>query len=251
MTNPCDFISEQMGTLYACHPVNGYTRIRTPYLYPDGDVIDLFFRDTDGLLISDLGSTLQWLNTQTLVEKRTSRQRRIIEDVCLNHGVEFAGGALTIRARQEELALAVTRLAQAALRVADISFTIRSRPVASVTEDVADFLREKQVPFQPNQRLQGYSGRSWYVDFQTTPQIRNSLVNVLSTSSRSNAHGVAAHLLAAWSDLEPLKQSGLQFVSLFDDTLDVWDPEDFKLLERDSEVVRWTKPDEFLEKIAA
>ena len=31
-----------MGELFTCAPLNGYTRIRTPFLYPDGDVIDLF-----------------------------------------------------------------------------------------------------------------------------------------------------------------------------------------------------------------
>jgi hypothetical protein len=43
----------------------------------------------------------------------------------------------------------------------------------------------------------------------------------------------------------------LRFVSLFDDTLDVWTPEGFHLVEELSEVSRWSRPDELAEKLAA
>jgi hypothetical protein len=36
----------------------------------------------------------------------------------------------------------------------------------------------------------------------------------------------------------------LQFISLFDDTLDVLAPEDFRLVAELSEIVRWSNPDE-------
>ena len=37
----------------------------------------------------------------------------------------------------------------------------------------------------------------------------------------------------------------LSFVSLFDDTLDVWNDEDYQLVSGLSTVVRWSRPDEF------
>lgn len=75
----------------------------------------------------------------------------------------------------------------------------------------------------------------------------------MSTGSRAAARGVAEHVLAAWFDLSHLQvgPEALRFVSLFDDTLDVWTPEDFRLVEPLSEVTRWSRPDEFAEKLAA
>jgi hypothetical protein len=43
----------------------------------------------------------------------------------------------------------------------------------------------------------------------------------------------------------------LQFVSLFDDTMDVWSREDFNLVSELSEIAHWSKPDEFAAKLAA
>lgn len=46
--SPCQAIAETLGDLFFCTEVMGYTRIRTPYLYPDGDVIDLFYKVSQG-----------------------------------------------------------------------------------------------------------------------------------------------------------------------------------------------------------
>jgi len=56
-----------------------------------------------------------------------------------------------------------------------------------------------------------------------------------------------------WYDLSHLQMGpeALRFVSLFDDTLDVWTPEGFHLVEELSEVSRWSRPDELAEKLAA
>ena len=58
---------------------------------------------------------------------------------------------------------------------------------------------------------------------------------------------LAEHVLAGCVDLNHLKlnQPSIVFVSLFDDTEDVWRPEDFSLLEGHTEIARWSRPDEF------
>jgi hypothetical protein len=43
----------------------------------------------------------------------------------------------------------------------------------------------------------------------------------------------------------------LQFVSLFDDTMDVWSEQDFNLLKDLSAVTRWSQPEGFIEALAA
>ena len=255
MPTPCESIAQQIGELFTCSSLNGYVKIRTPYLYPDGDVIDLFLKEDGGQsTLSDLGETLRWLRMQTVAQRRSPKQRQLIQDVCLTHGVELFRGMLVVRvATPNELAVGITRLAQAALRVADLWFTMRARSVESLTDEVEDFLREREIAFERGERIPGRSGRIWSPDFHTRHPRRSALVYVLSTGSRAAARGVAEHVLAAWFDLSHLQvgPEGLRFISLFDDTLDVWTPEDFRLVEPLSEVTRWSRPDEFADNLAA
>jgi hypothetical protein len=54
-----------------------------------------------------------------------------------------------------------------------------------------------------------------------------------------------------WHDLNVLTYGpeALRFISLFDDTTDVWAREDFGLLETLSEVRRWSEPESFVEAL--
>jgi hypothetical protein len=44
----CQEVADTIGQLFDCAEVNGFVRIRTPYLYPDGDVIDLYWKEQTG-----------------------------------------------------------------------------------------------------------------------------------------------------------------------------------------------------------
>lgn len=247
---PCDYIAENMGELFDCSPLGDYTRIRTPYLYPDGDVIDLFLSQTENgsSTLTDLGETLGWLRTQTVSERKTDRQRHLIEDVCLTHGVELYRGMLMVRVKDfNEMSESVSRLSQAALRVSDLWFTFRNQAAASINDEVEEFLSAQDIRFERGERLVGRSGRTWRVDFHTRTAERSALVKVLSTGSRPSARRLAEHTLATWHDLSNRRigPESMRFISLFDDELDVWTPEDFGLVEEVSEVAYWSHKDEF------
>jgi hypothetical protein len=245
----CETLKANLGELFTCTEQGAYQRIRTPFLYPDGDNIDLFCTtEGDVTTVTDLAETTRWLRMQSVSPRRSAKQRQLIEDACLTHGVEFYRGMIQARCRPgDSLATVVTRVAQAALRVSDLWFNFRTRAVESITDEVADYLAERQLPFDRSEKLAGRSGRSWTVDFHVRAPMRSSLVYVLSTGNRSTARAVAEHVLAAWYDLNHLavEPEALRFVSLFDDTADVWADEDFRLVEGLSTVTRWSRPDEF------
>ena len=254
--DPCQQIAVQMGSMFTCTQLNDCTRIRTPFLYPDGDIIDLFLQYKDGqFTLTDLGETIRWLKMQTLAPKRSPKQNQLIQDVCLTNGVELFRGMLVARLHGgiDALSQAVARLAQACLRTADIWFTYRTRSLTSITDEVADLLQERNVPFERAVPLPGRSGRIWKPDFHTRTASNSSLVNVLATGSRAAARGIAEHVLSNWFDLSHLKvgPEAMTFISLFDDTMDVWEDQDFNLVGEVSTIVLWSRPDEFLEKIAA
>ena len=244
-------IQDEIGALFTCTEHGDYQRIRTPYLYPDGDNIDLFCAvDGDMVIVTDLAETTGWLWMQSQSRRRSPKQNRLIEDTCVTHGVEFYRGMLQARCRPgDSLAAAVTRVAQAALRVSDLWFTFRTRAFESVTDEVAAYLTERALPFDRAEKLVGRSGRDWTIDFRIRTGERSALVYVLSTGNRSSAPKVTEHVLAAWHDLYHLATGAeaLHFVSLFDDTADVWATADFHLVESLSTVSRWSKPDEFAE----
>ena len=125
----CQDLQRNLGSSFRCSAHGDYQRIRTPYLYPNGDNIDLFFKvDGDTLTVSDLAETTGWLRTQSAVLRRTQKQTRLIEDACVPHGIEFYRGMLQARCRPgDELAQVVTRVAQAALRVSNLWFSFRTQ----------------------------------------------------------------------------------------------------------------------------
>ena len=121
-------IAELLPALFECSPApQGGIRVRTPLLYPDGGVVDVFvLKDKRQRRVSDLGEALGWLCARSGSEGRSAEQAGMIEDMCQTHGVALHRGQFVRRLRaHDDLAEAVLRVAQAAARVSDLWFTLR------------------------------------------------------------------------------------------------------------------------------
>lgn len=249
MESLCPDVAMQLGAMFECAEHNDGVRIRTPFWYPDGGIVDLFVKERGGhYVVTDYGESLGWLRLQSLSRRRSPKQQRLVQDVCLTLGVELFKGQLIIRCdSRARLADCILRMGQAAVRVSDLWFTLRTRSVESTTDEVEDYLQERTIAFERSVRLAGRSGRSWTIDFQTRTPGRSALVVVLATGSSAAAHRIADHVVAGWHDLQPLRvgPDGPRFVSLFDDTANVWAEEEFRLVESISDVAHWSRPDEF------
>lgn len=243
---PCDAIAGQLGALFSCVQHEKYIKVRTPFLYPDGDVVDLFL-DIKGsqIVVTDLGESLRWLRNQTLTMKRSARQKQLIEDIKLTNDVELYKGMLIARTDSAGLADAVMRVGQSAVRVGDIWFTLRTRTVESTTDEVADYLKENSFTFQRSEKFHGRSRKEWTVDFNVVVDSKSSLVNVLSAGSRPSAKVSVEHAYTMWADLKGAVQGSTRLVSLVDDAADVWTDEEIALLSDVSSVHFWMKPEIF------
>ena len=249
----CASVGRTLPPLFVCSPApHEGVRVRTPLLYPDGGVVDVFvLQRSAGYTVTDFGDALGWLGLQSISRRRSRRQERLAQDVCQTLRIEIFHDQLVLRGVAEDtLGDAVIRIAQAAVRVADLWFTIRGQSLQDTEDEVDDWLREKQIPFQRQVTKPGRSGRDWTVNFETQAANRTSLIFLLSTGSRGAARRITEHVLTVCVDLSHLKtgQSNQAFVSLFDDTVDVWRPEDFRFVEEHSEIARWSAPNE-LERI--
>ena len=244
----CAELNSEMGALYSCFEQGQFNKVRTPFLYPDGDVIDVYCKQNDdSVTVTDLGESIRWLRMQTTAPKRSLKQTKLIDDVCKTQGVELFKGMLQTRRQQDEsLAAAVARVSQAAIRVSDLWFTFRARSVETVTDEVADFLGDISLPFERAKSFTGRSGAGVKVDFYVRSPNKSSMINVLSTGNKSSARPIVNQVLRNWYDLSGISvdPDAPQFISLFDDTSDVWSDEDFTLLEDLSTVTRWSRPDQ-------
>lgn len=245
----CAAIGHSLPPLFTCSPApQEGVRVRTPMLYPDGDVVDVFVLERgESYTVTDFGDALGWLGLQSVSRRRSRRQEALTQDVCQTLNIELFHDQLVLRqVSKDNLAESVLRVAQAAVRVSDLWFTLRSQALQTTADEVDEWLREKRIPYERAVQRQGRSTRTWTVDFMTYPDDRTSLIFLLSTGSRGAVRRLAEHVLAGCVDLSHLKttQQGLSFVSLFDDTEDVWRAEDFNLVSEQSEIARWSRPDE-------
>ena len=119
--NSCQVIAETIGERYTCSLVNGFVRIRTPDVYPDGEVIDLFLNEQSQVL-TDLGETLRWLDMQTLSQGLSKKDKPFLYLIKRKHGIEIRRGMLIVQV-QEDLRDAVNRLVQGAIWVSKFTFS--------------------------------------------------------------------------------------------------------------------------------
>lgn len=238
-------VQRELGALFTYTEEEGYEQVGTPFFYPDGDAIDVFLMfESDLVLVADFGETMRWLYTQSHSMRLSPKQTRLVADICLTHGVGFQNGVIETRCHPSELASAIVQVAQVASRVADIWLTFQTRTPPSITSQVADYLARHSLPFERSPRQIGHSKRSWYVDFQVHTYESKLLVNVLSAKNRSTARRITDRVVATWFDLGPVvRNESLGFVSLFDDTNDIWTDDDFSLVGSLSRVSRWSDPD--------
>jgi hypothetical protein len=218
-------------------------------MFPDGDLIDVFIEESlDSFLVTDYGEAMGWLQSQSFRDKLTANQFRIAEDVCLTLDVQLVHGHLNKRCDDpSEVGATVHDLAQAAVRVADIWFTLRTRASEAIGDEVEDWLVGHRFDFQKGTRHSGRSGRRWTIDYEVDADSTTSYVLVLSTGTRAWARRLTERAIAQCTDLHHLTtgSEGKHFVSLFDDTNDVWREEDFSLAGTLSRVVVWSDREEF------
>lgn len=126
----CSVIGASLPTLFECTPApREGVRVRTPLMYPDGGMVDVFVSEQSGRYsVTDFGEALGWLRMRSVSTRRSPKQNRMVEDTCRTLGVELHRGQLMLRlGAADGLGEAVLRLAQAAVRVSDLWFTLRTR----------------------------------------------------------------------------------------------------------------------------
>ena len=178
-----------------------------PYLYPDGDIVDIFVKSNDsGLILTDLGETIAWVSSQSISNSLSERKNQLIEDLIFMYQVERYKGMLIKRCdNPENLSSSLVDLCQAIIRVSDIYLTFSGKTINSFYEDVADFLTEEKFEFQKNVKYLGTSERERIIDFKVIRNNHISLIKGLNFYSKRQANSRTDIIYSCWSDLQYLK----------------------------------------------
>src|SRR3954462_5434389 len=72
---------------------SGALRLSTPFVYPNGSNVDVFFQEEQSLferyVLSDYGMTTIYLDNAQVKVDSTDRRRQILTDICAELGVDF------------------------------------------------------------------------------------------------------------------------------------------------------------------
>ena len=125
----CQDLRSRTGAVFTYSETGSFFRIRTPYLCPDGDNIDVFCKvEGETVTVSDLAETAGWFRMQSGELHLSAEQKRVIEEACGMYGIEWNHGTLRARCGPGgEVAQVVIRVARAMLRVPERGIEVEQK----------------------------------------------------------------------------------------------------------------------------
>lgn len=201
---------------------NGTLRLATPFRYPNGSLIDLFIYSEPVLfphhVISDLGQTAIYLRNLHIDLDSTKKRRQLLEDVCESLNIQKHNSQFIVTLDEggpEAIPEKMVQLAQACIRISDLSFMQRFPMSSAFKDEVEEFIDTAGVEYEPDASLPGKYGRVVPVDFLVHGKL-SSAVKTLSTRNPATAHDLMNEVLRCWIDLSEYAANN-QLVTIIDD----------------------------------
>jgi hypothetical protein len=225
----------------------GHIRIETGFLYPDGASIDVFLEQEDGLPViqkprlTDFGGTWSWLQNLEIKPNKSATQKLYFNRIMELYHCALRGAAIELEVDTlDDLPSGIARLGQACLRTADLIYSKRLRVQNSFNQDVEDVIADIVTEYESGSDIPLRTGSVVKVDFRTRGKKLETAIQTLSSGNGQYAHQRAVEINARWDDLRELSDwtnIGNQCVTVFDDSVDVYDSQDLDRLERKSVVL--------------
>lgn len=207
---------------HKCEPLpDGSFRIVTPFLYPDGKRVEVFYQPELDLFaatrLTDKGQTAALLAELNIYIEGFEKRRQILADICRTLRVGDANGELFVAVESDEhLADAVMRLAQACVRAADLHYTQSFRALSDFRQVFASFVHTERQDNIEDYSIEGRFGRRIKVDFYTHQGTgRDNLFITLFSANETSSHSVANDVFCRWYDLERYRDR-FHFVTVMD-----------------------------------
>ena len=227
-SNLCDVVREaylaHLGDNFHCRVDRAGTLVlQTPFLTPDNDPIEIGIeRTSDGRFrLGDLRSAYEYLYLRGLEISGNTNRTSLVNQIVSAYNVDIDRRELVVYATEADLGVALFRVICAEQRALDIIFSAQPGPLEkSFRIEVGEYLTQKQIHYNSNVRLSGYS-IPHRIDFLVSNGMPR-LIETLSASSRSDAEDAAIQTAFKWLDLKRIAPQ-YYTISVYDDTLPVWD----------------------------
>lgn len=240
----------------------GHIRILTGLLYPDGANVDVFIVNDSpviparatpakSLRLSDFGQTITWLLDVGVRPWQSKKRQALIEDVLRLYDVQQDGGELLLDLKPgDDLTVGILRLAQACIRVADLTFTRRASLQSPFSDDVEEVLADAELRFEVGSELVGRNNRPVRVDYLVTGQTKRSAVLALSALNAQSAHNSANEIFRKWFDLDVAGRDH-ENVTVYDDRQPFHREDDLERLQNFSMVIPFSEKETIVGFLAA
>ena len=247
----CESLRDRLPTLFECTSApHGSVRVRTPFMYPDGDIVDVFVEQRGGGVRRHRLRRVVGLAPDAISPGSVDGESASTGRGCVSHRWRRTGPRATDAPVRERLGTERRHPSSRAGRGPRLRHLVHDTQPGgwrSVADEVEAWLRERKFDSKRNARRDGRSGRKWMVDYEVVAKTQTSHVFLLTTGSQAWARRLSERAVAACTDLSHLTfgKPDASFVSLFDDTVNVWRDEDFALVEPFSRIAVWSQSEEF------
>lgn len=244
-------VREGIAGLYDCEDdQNGSITIETPFIFPNGDLLDLSVEQTsDGFVVSDLGETCGWLFRTSGIDNLTPARREKIREIENGAGVQFWHGTLRYECQSSaDLSMGVHLVAQAALQVAELRHSTKATPRTRNRDRLDEWFEAKPLKVVRGVRVPGRSRRNWKIDYRTTLDGHDSYAMWIDRPDHPGALAAQYRAYTTYADIMRSTNgvASVPRISILDGAEAQWPAEDRALLEDVSSVVCWSDQDQLL-----
>lgn len=249
MKSPCLLIKKEIGALFTCSEFRDFVRISTPFLYPDRDIVEIYYKQIqDGFVLTDFGETIRWIQSRSSTGMINEKQEKILEKICKSNHLIFNGEMIIGKFdSKSNLSNNIMRFCQSITDISGLWVLQPGRNIKNIIDVVEEFIKGLGINYERSQKYTGsIMEKNWYPHFFTISQGNPILTHVLNVEKKSDTKASISTVNAQWEDLESYKSTnGYNFISLIIDTNNkdnrtIWTSGDERFLKRTSIVQKWS-----------
>jgi hypothetical protein len=225
---------------------NGRLSIVMPFLYPDHDNVEIFVKDkADSVVVSDLGETMRRLDTIGMDVQASGTLAYQADRIANGFNVGIKRGILFKEGAPKDIGRLVFDVVSACMAIGDLAYRGRGYLPLTFVEEVTKLLKVNDFDFEEKHPLLGKSGTRYHADFMITAQHRVSYVHTLAARTPGGTSKWVDHTYRMWRDIITSGRV-VRKVSLISDDGTKVKEEDIKLLQTESDVLRWSDQQGFV-----
>jgi hypothetical protein len=244
-------LSRYISVSLDCGPnVEGYEAIRTPFMYPDRDNIELFISETNDnrIIVSDLGQTIMKLAEYGFLPHQAPRRRAMIYEIVSSNNVAYDDGSVYIVTDAANIGHKTWDLLLSLQRLSDLVFTVPAYTKATFTDIFENFMTERSISYQRGVQVALETGYRFTADFVVRD---TKVVQLLSTGSPGYARERLDRVTVSFTEMKVADDNRLK-VAILDDTQPVWEQQLLIPLQHQADrILRWTRKGDIEEVLAA